>query len=187
MATDTNTAWFPLFEFQDWIYQSHLVLPTDPEKDAKPGSTVTARKWGAGKFLCGQAFRSGEGGMAPLDLQRRPPFNEGEGYTLTGTLVFAPGVELAVTISGALGIGEGPASFEGSGIATAGPMKGAISRLAGWAFPELPTSNGAAKVSAVKGAVWAVRGTDVDPTNEPGGMPINTVGSFVLSRANTDQ
>ena len=27
MTTDTDS-WFPLFEFQDWFYQSFLVLPT---------------------------------------------------------------------------------------------------------------------------------------------------------------
>lgn len=177
---DTQAAWFPLFEFQDWFYRSYLAIPTDVEVAAKPGSPVTARKWGAGKFLCGQAFRSGEGGMAPLDAQAQPPFNEGEGYTLSGTLVFAPGVELDVKINGELGLGNAPAPFEGTAIATAGPMKGAVSRLSGWAFPQLPITNGAARVSSVKGAVWAVRGTDANPAAEPGGMPIDTVGTFVL-------
>ena len=37
MATDTDS-WFPLFEFQDWIYQSFLVLSTPEENDALPGT-----------------------------------------------------------------------------------------------------------------------------------------------------
>jgi hypothetical protein len=47
MATDTDS-WFPLFEFQDWFYQSFLLLPTTEETGALPGTAVTAKKMGKG-------------------------------------------------------------------------------------------------------------------------------------------
>lgn len=161
MAIDTDS-WFPLFEFQDWFYQSFLVLPTDEENDALPGTTVTAKKWAKGEFLCGQAFKTADG------------------YTLGGTLSFRPGVELAVSAKGAFGIGNNPAPFEATGTGTEGPTKGAIYQLVGWVFPEQPIQNNAARVLSVRGSVRAVRGPDTKPENDLGGMPVGTVGTFLI-------
>jgi hypothetical protein len=161
MATDTDS-WFPLFEFQDWMYQSFLVLPTEEENDAQSGTAVTARKWAKGDFRCGQAFRTADG------------------YTLDGTLSFRPGVELTVSAKGTLGTGNNPAPFEATGTGTEGPIKGAIYQLVGWVFPQKPIHSGAARPLSIKGSVWAVRGPDTKPGFEPGGMPVGTVGAFII-------
>lgn len=164
MATDTDT-WFPLFEFQDWFYQSFLVLPTDEETDAPPGATVTAKKWAKGDFLCGQAFGSvGNPGA----------------YTLNGVLRFAPGVELNVSAKGVNGLGNDPAPFEATGTGTGGPTKGAIYQLVGWVFPELQNAKASGRVRSIRGSVWAARGADTKPETELGGMPVGTVGTFVI-------
>ncbi|MDF0677417.1 MAG: hypothetical protein P0120_24230 [Nitrospira sp.] len=161
MATDTDS-WFPLFEFQDWFYQSFLVLPTPEENDALPGTVVTAKKWAKGDFLCGQAFKTADG------------------YILDGTLSFRPGIELAVSAKGAVGIGSNPAPFEATGTGTEGPTKGAIYQLVGWVFPGQPIQHGGGRVLSVRGSVRAVRGPDAKPETELGGMPVGTVGAFVI-------
>lgn len=165
MTTDAKETWFPLFEFQDWIYQSFLLLPTYAEEDAPAGAPVTAKKWARGSLVCGQAMRDGSAG-----------------YTLTGTLVFRPGVELSVEARGALGDGDAAATFEATGTGVGGPTKGMVSKLVGWVFPELPVTNGAARVRSVRGATWAVRGPDTKPDTDPSGMPLGTVGAFVISQ-----
>jgi hypothetical protein len=88
----TKDSWFPLFEFQDWSYQSSLVLPTPAEKAAPPGGAVTAKKWAKGTLFCGQAMKTQDG------------------YTLSGRLAFRPGLELAVEAKGSLGAAGIPAS-----------------------------------------------------------------------------
>jgi len=168
MAADTESTWFPLFEFQDWIYQSVLVLPTPEEGTAAPGAGVTAKKWAKGSLFLGQALEASE-----------------DGYTLGGRLEFAPGVELDVSANGTKGSGNAPASFEGTGTGTAGKTKGAIYQLTGWVFAEQPIAQGAGKVLSVRSSVRAVRGPDTNPETELGGMPAGTtVGSFVIARAN---
>lgn len=164
MATDTDS-WFPLFEFQDWIYQSFLVLPMPAEDSAEPGTVVTAKKWAKGTLLCGQAFKTSDG------------------YTLDGTLSFRPRVELVVSAKGTFGSENTPATFEATGTGMEGPTKGAIYQLVGWVFPELPIVNAAGKVLSVRGSVRAVRGPDTKPDTELGGAPIGTVGTFVITRA----
>ena len=164
MPTETDV-WFPLFEFQDYIYQSFLVLPTAEENDAPAGSAVTAKKWGKGAFSCGQAFRTADG------------------YQLEGSLSFRPGVELAVSAKGTFGKGNSPASFEATGIGTQGPTKGAIHNLSGWVFPEEPIQNGAARVLSIQGVILAVRGPDTGPAIALGGGAAGTtVGVFVIAR-----
>jgi hypothetical protein len=170
MATDINSPWFPLFEFQDWIYQSFLILPTPEESSALPGTAITSNKWAKGMFVCGQAFKAADG------------------YTLSGTLSFdsppaPPGTELQVSVKGALGPGNAPATFEATGAGTEGVTKGAIYRLFGWVFPEEPVVQGAGRVLSIRGSVWAVRGPDTKPDIELGRMPIGTVGAFVIERA----
>lgn len=165
MATAPDSLWFPLFEFQDWSYQSFLVLPTPEEDSGAPGSGITAKKWAKGALAVGQAFRSAEG------------------YTLSGTLSFAPGVELTVSAKGMLGVEKAPATFEATGEGTSGRTKGAVYQLTGWVFAEEPIVSGGGRVLSVRGAVRAVRGPDAKPEVELGGMPLGTVGSFVISRA----
>ena len=167
MAADTESTWFPLFEFQDWIYQSVLVLPTPEEDTAAPGAGVTAKKWAKGSLFLGQALEASE-----------------DGYTLGGRLEFAPGVELDVSANGTKGSGNAPASFEATGTGTKEPLKGAIYQLTGWVFAEQPISpSGAGRVSSIRGSVRAVRGPDSNPEFDPGGMPAGTtVGSFVVTR-----
>lgn len=161
----TRDSWFPLFEFQDWTYQSSLVLPTRAEKDAPPGGAVTAKKWAKGTLFCGQAMKTQDG------------------YTLSGRLAFRPGLELAVEAKGSLGADGNPASFEATGTGTDGPIKGAIYQLVGWVIPETPIENGAARVLVVQGSVRAVRGPDTKPDVELGGMPAGpTVGTFSIER-----
>jgi hypothetical protein len=156
--------WFPLFEFQEWSYQSYLVVPTTEEIEAPPSSAVSAKKWAKGEFLCGQAF------TAP-----------GNGYTLGGKLIFREGVELAVEVSGVNGIDDQPGTFEAIGTGTQGPTKGALYRLSGWVFPKLPMpTSGATRPLLIKGAVWVLRGPDMNPAVELGGSPAGTVGLFEI-------
>jgi hypothetical protein len=164
MATESDT-WFPLFEFQDWIYQSFLLLPTDAENEAPAGSPVTARKWVRGELVCGQAF------------------GRSDKYVLSGTLSFEGGLELAVSARGRLGSGVSPASFEATGTGVSGPTLGAVSQLVGWVFPELPLHDGGGKVLCVRGSIRAVRGTDIRAELDLSGMPLGTVGAFVIARA----
>ena len=159
--------WFPLFEFQDWLYQSYLVLPQAGDADAAAGAPIAAKKWSMGTLLCGQAFTADAGR-----------------YTLSGTLRFPSGFELAIAAQGRLGSGDAPASFEATATGTDGALKGMVSELAGWVFPELPIANGAARVLGIRGAIRAVRGTDAKPEIDPSGLPLGTVGAFVIARAN---
>lgn len=170
MPSDTDAPWFPLFEFQDWIYQSFLVLPTPEENFALPGAAIAAKKWAKGTFGCGQAF------------------NSSDGYTLDGILSFdsppaPPGTQLIVSVKGALGSGNTPATFEATGTGTGGVTKGAIYKLVGWVFPEDPVVQGGGRVLSVRGSVRAVRGPDTNPEIELGRMPVGTVGAFVIARA----
>ena len=159
--------WFPLFEFQDWLYQSYLVLPQPADAEAAAGAPVAAKKWSIGTLLCGQAFTADAGR-----------------YTLSGTLKFPSGAELAVSAQGRLGTALVPAGFEATATGTQGPLKGMVSELLGWVLPELPIANGAARVLCIRGTIRAVRGTDAKPELDPSGMQLGTVGTFVIARAN---
>jgi len=161
MAADAT--WFPLFEFQDYTYESFLLIPTR-EESGGPGATATSMKrWAGGDLMLGQAMLSGES------------------YTVGGQLTFAPGVELAVTARGVLGRENEPACFEATGSGTDGRTKGAEYHLSGWVFSE-PAAPGAGRVTAIYGAVRAVKGPDARPGLELGGMPLGTTGSFVIRR-----
>jgi hypothetical protein len=83
MTTETELVWFPLFESQEFIYQSFLVLPTSTESAASSGAVVTPKKWAKGDFLQGQAFNSGEGK-----------------YTLNGNVQFSSGITLDIYVKG---------------------------------------------------------------------------------------
>lgn len=166
MATNANSSWFPLFEFQDYVYQSFLVLPTPEEDSASPGTAVTAKKWAKGVFICGQAFGTSEG------------------YTLNGVLRFESNLEqkpeLEVSIKGVGGEGSNPASFEGTGIGRDGVTKGAVYALVGWAFRDEKQTGPGGSIKRVCGSVRFVRGPDAKPDIDLSGLPLGTVGSFVI-------
>lgn len=168
MATNTDS-WFPLFEFQKYVYQSYLALPTSEDESASPGTAVTAKKWAKGEFICGQAFGS-VGGSGP--------------YSLEGVLRFESNSEqkpeLKVSIKGVNGSGNAPASFEATGTGMDGPTRGAIYSFIGWVFPQEPIVNQSARVLRICGAVRAVRGPDTNPEIDLSGIPLGTIGSFVI-------
>jgi|GEM_PF-2937360 len=147
----------PAFEFQDWTYQSFLLLPTAQEAAAAPGTNITAKKWAIGK----------------LKLSDSPA-----GYEANGFLDFSPGVRLRVWVKGVPGNENAPATFEASGIGEEGVTKGSEYRLTGWAFAGTD-----GKVESVRGSVCAVRGPDSNPGTELGQMPIGTVGAFVITKS----
>lgn len=153
-AAEDDSIFIPAFEFQDWVYQSFLVLPTQAEAAAKPGEAVTAKKWAMGN----------------LTLSDSP-----NGYAAAGFLDFAPGVQLKIAVKGEPGKGDVPATFETTGIGVSGVTKGAVYQLTGWVFRG---DNG--KVARVEGAVRAVRGPDTSPSISLGGAPVGTVGYFVI-------
>jgi hypothetical protein len=66
MTTETELQLFPLYESQDYSYESFLVLSTPAENMADAGAAITAKKWAKGEFLCNQAFNSGGEGRYTL-------------------------------------------------------------------------------------------------------------------------
>ena len=156
MTSETNSTWLPVFGDQDWNYQSLLLLPTEAEAAANPGAAITAKKWAKGT----------------LKLTDNP--NDG---TATGVLSLVPGVKLQVSVQSTPASLKNPALFRATGTGVT-PIAGCIYELIGWAFPGADGT-----VESVRGAIQAVRGTDKDSANEPGGQPIRTVGSFVLAKA----
>lgn len=159
MTPDSASVFIPAFEFQDWDYQSFLVLPTDDESGANPGAPVTCKKWAMGKLL----------------LSDSP-----DGLGGAGFLTFPNGAKLNVQVTGTPGTDDTPATFEATGRGMEGVTKGAEYQLTGWAF------RGAdGKVESVRGSVRAVRGPDASPTVELGRMSVGTVGAFVIAKAKT--
>ena len=157
--TESGDLWFPLFEWTRFLYRSFLVLPSDTD----PEGPVALKEWAKGEFSCGQAFQ------------------DGDGYTLGGQLIFRPGVELAVNIRGRKGRGTGPGTFEGTGTGKAGVTMGAVYELTGLLYPESQRgASGAARISNVRGSVKAVQGPTTNPAIELGGLPVGTVGAFVI-------
>lgn len=167
MASDTNSSWFPTFEFENWICQSFLVVPTPEENSAPPGAAITAKKWAKGTFRL---------------FQLRSP----EGYAGDGTLYYdsppptPSGPALDMSVKGALGSENTPATFEATGTGTEGITKGAIYQLFGWVFRGQD-----GRVESVHGSIRAVRGPDATPETELGGRPVGTVGSFIMVRSGT--
>jgi hypothetical protein len=147
----------PSFEFQNWTYQSFLILPTPKQLAEPPGIAVDCKKWAIGKLL----------------LSDSP-----DGYIAAGFLTFAPGVELSVQVKGQVGKDGAPATFEAIGIGEKGVTKGAIYELNGWVFPGQD-----GKTESVRGSVRAVRGPDTSPQVELGKMPVGTVGAFMITKS----
>lgn len=136
-----------------WYYRSFLILPTPSEEEAPPGSAITARKWAMGTLT------------VPTDTNPE----------VSGELAFATGATLAVKGHVLPASDSSPAIFVATGEGLTGPAKGSIYRIAGAFF------NDANGQQFIYGSTLGVRGPDTQP-DVAGGMPINTVGTFVLSR-----
>lgn len=147
------------FGMRHWEYQSFLVLPTDPEKVAQPGSTITAKKWAKGMLYLEDA------------IDNKPD--------VVGTLEFptAQGL-LRLTVTAVLEQGDVPAKFNAIGEVkeNTNKAKGARYELMGWAFPDKD-----GMVAKITGSVRAVSGPDAKPDRELGKMPIGTVGLFTIT------
>ncbi len=94
---------------------------------------------------------------------------------VSGELAFAPGVTLTVKGHILPGSDSSSAILIATGEGLTGPTKGSISRITGAVISD---ANGQ---QSIYGSVLGLRGPDTNPTVN-GGMPINTVGTFVLSR-----
>ena len=158
MTSNSNTIWTPRLWMQNWTYQSFLVLPTPSEEMVPPGSAITAKKWAKGNLYLETSIDTGNPDAVGLLIF---PTKDGD-------------VKLRVKASVEKGID--PVKFEATGeVQDAVPAKGAVYKLLGWAFRGEDD-----KVAAVHGSVMAVRGSDSRPDVELGGMPIGTVGAFVI-------
>ncbi len=151
---NSDVYFIPAFE-GSWNYQSFLLLPTDEQLAAAPGTEVSAKKWAKGELLLA----------------------DGVEMEAAGQLTFAPGVELNVNLTFTPGEGGKPAEFKGTGTGVEGPTKGAVYQLNGWALPDAT-----GKLACVRGSVRAARGLDATPDAEPGGMPVGTIGTFTITK-----
>lgn len=146
----------------NWVYQSFLILPTDSEKQSPAGSSITARNWTRGKLHLEDA----------IDLPPSP--------NVIGSLVFPnPKGDIRLNVKAFVEKGISPVKFEATGEVQHAPpeINGAMYKLLGWTF-----RGEADKVEKIEGCVIAVRGSDTRPNVELGGMPIGTVGAFVITR-----
>lgn len=146
----------PAFGGQTWNYQSFLVLPTPEEMAAAAGTAITSKKWAKGTLR----------------------LTDGPDASAKGNLTFQPGVELEVSVQTKPDLEEHRFVFEATGTGTTVPLAGCINRLAGWVFCDAQ-----GRIESVRGSIHAVRGTDANPKIEPGGMPIGTVGMFLITPA----
>lgn len=140
-----------------WHYRSFLILPTTLQEKAPHDSPVTVRKWAMGTLT------------VPTDTYPE----------VSGELAFAPGVTLTITGHVLPPSDLSPAILVATGEGLTGPTKGSISRIIGTVIMD---ANGE---QAFYGSVLGVRGPDTDP-GVNGGMPINTVGTFELSRVGSE-
>ncbi|MEP0914749.1 hypothetical protein NDI45_28005 [Leptolyngbya sp. GB1-A1] len=163
MTSNSAPVWTPSFAMQNWVYQSFLILPTDPEKESPPGSSITSRKWAKGSLYL-------ETGVDPSPAP-----------DAVGILVFpTPRGDIKLNVKAFVEEGVSPVKFEATGEAKSDSAEtnGATYQLLGWAFRGKDN-----KVSKVEGSVIAVRGSDARPNIDLGGMPIGTVGAFVITNA----
>ncbi len=136
-----------------WYYRSFLILPTSSEEEAPPGSAITARKWARGTLT------------VPTETNSE----------VSGELAFAAGATLSVKGQILPASDLSPAILVATGEGLTGPIKGSMYQIAGAFF------NDANGQQFVYGSTLGVRGPDTQP-DVAGGMPINTVGTFILSR-----
>lgn len=134
------SSFIPAFE-GTWSYQSFLTLPTEEELAAKPGSSITAKKWAKGKLLLA----------------------DGVNMEAAGKLEFLPGVELVINLNFTPAADGGPAKIEIKGIGRTGPTQGSVYDLTGWAFPAADGS-----LASMRGAIRCVRGPDTAPDRDVG-------------------
>jgi len=142
-----------------WDYQSFLILSASPREDTSPGSPPAPRKWATGTLT------------VPL----------GTSPDVRGELTFAPAITLTVQGRITPASDVSPSVFVATGEGSIGPTKGALYQIAGTAITD------ANKRQSIHGWVLAVRGPDTHPETELGGMPIGTVGTFVLSEQAADE
>ncbi|MBG1270415.1 hypothetical protein [Nostoc sp. WHI] len=165
MTSNSNTVWTPSFWMQGWTYQSFLILPTDPEKQSPPGTSITTKKWAKGNLY--------------LETSIDPP----PAPDAIGSLVIpTPPGNVKLNVKAFVERGISPVKFEATGevqnapTETSAETNGAMYKLLGWAFR---SEND--KVSKIEGCVIAVRGSDARPNVELGGMPVGTVGAFIIT------
>ncbi|MBD2065991.1 hypothetical protein H6F93_00285 [Leptolyngbya sp. FACHB-671] len=159
MTSGTSTIWTPQFGMKNWTYESFLVLPTKSEEATPPGSTVTAKRWAQGHLYLEDS----------IDISKP---------TAVGSLIFPTQVgEIRLDVKASVEEGTDSARFEATGeVKDTVPAKGAFYTLVGWAFRGKDD-----KVVRIQGSVLAVRGSDARPDVELGGMPIGTVGAFIIT------
>jgi hypothetical protein len=142
-----------------WEYQSFLVLPTDPENAAEPGSTITAKKWAKGELYLEDAIDDDPDAVGKLVF----PTAQGS-------------IELAVKV--VLKEESESANFEAIGKVedNASPSNGVCYTLVGWASQGVD-----GRVDKITGSIRALRGSNAQPDRELGKMPIGTVGLFTIT------
>ena len=158
MTSNASKIWTPKFWMQDWTYQSFLVLPTTTEELSLPGTAITAKKWAKGNLYL----------ETSIDVDK----------DAVGFLIFpTKDEEIRLSVKAFVDKGTSPVKFEAVGeVQDASSAKGASYKLFGWAFRGEDD-----KVAKVQGSVIAVRGSDIRPDTELGGMPIGTVGAFTIA------
>jgi hypothetical protein len=139
-----------------WLYQSFLLQPTDPDVLNGTGSLVSVRRWAIGE----------------LRLQDGPGLCEARGILDLGN-----GRTLQVAVTGAPGGGLSPAAFEAIGEGVEGPLAGARYLLRGFAI-----RGNDGRLNRVHGSVFVIAGTKDRPDFEPGGMPVGTAGTFMITK-----
>ena len=147
------------FGMRHWEYQSFLVLPTDPENAAQPGSTITAKKWAKGELYLEDAIDDDPDAV--------------------GKLVFpTPRGSIELVVKVVLKEESESANFEAIGEVKdmASPVNGACYTLIGWASQGVD-----GRVDKITGSVRALRGTNAKPNEDLGGQPIGTVGLFTIT------
>ena len=147
----------------DWNHNSYILDPTKEQLDAPtvivppptiapPPIPVNATKWAKGTFKIEA------------------------GSTSKGKLSFVPGLELVVDFS--LETSNGQTVFRAQGVGEAGPLKGLVYDLLGWASLD----NGG-EVTEVAGGILAVKaGALPPPNNGLNGQEVGAVGYFKLSK-----
>jgi hypothetical protein len=161
MTSNSSTVWTPSFWMQNWTYQSFLILPTDSEIQSPPGSTITTKKWAKGNLYL-------ETGIDPS------PAPDAVGFLVFPT----PQGSIKLNVKAFVEKGISPVKFEATGEVqnALSELNGAMYKLLGWAFRGKGN-----KVIKIEGCVVAIRGSDANSDVELGGMPIGTVGAFVIA------
>ena len=147
------------FGMHHWEYQSFLVLPTDPEKAAQLGSTITAKKWAKGELYLEDAIDDDPDAV--------------------GRLVFpTPNGSIELAVKAVLKEDSESANFEAIGKVedNTSSANGACYALVGWASQDAD-----GRVDKITGSIRALRGANANPTKDLGGMPIDTVGLFTIT------